>query len=147
MVVVLNKAPAEDRMDEVIVDGAVVATMRYDLLTGWRLLPRLDGAERMSRTATRGVVELAGDAVPFIEDGASVLAPGVEAASESIKAGDEVIVVDPERRAVAVGIARMLGKRMVEESRGVCVKGAKETDTAARHRATMSATTSLPPPE
>ncbi|NIP37158.1 MAG: 3'-phosphoadenosine 5'-phosphosulfate sulfotransferase, partial [Thermoplasmata archaeon] len=46
MAVVLNKAPAEDRMDEVILDGAVVATMRYDPLGGWRLLPRLEGAQR-----------------------------------------------------------------------------------------------------
>jgi phosphoadenosine phosphosulfate reductase len=122
MAVVLNKAPAEDRMDEVIIDGKVMATMRYDLLTGWRLLPRLEGADRMARVATRGIVGLAQDAVPFIEDGKSVLAPGVDQASESIKAGDDVIVIDPDRRAVAVGQARMLGKKMVEETYGVCVK-------------------------
>jgi phosphoadenosine phosphosulfate reductase len=121
-VVILNKAPAEDRMDEVIVGGRVIATMRYHPLSGWRLLPRLDGASRMAKVATSGVVELADDAVPFIEDGKSVLAPGVTAASESIKALDEVIVLTRDRQAVAVGAARMLGKKMVEESRGVCVK-------------------------
>ena len=72
--------------------------------------------------ATRGVVELSDDAVPFIEGGASVLAPGVSDASGTIKVADEVIVVDGGSEAVAVGIARMPGKRMVEESRGVCVK-------------------------
>ncbi len=122
MAVVLNKAPAEDRMDEVIMDGAVVATMRYDPLSGWRLLPRLEGADRIARAATRGVVTLAEDAVPFIEDGKSVLAPGVEAASPDIQIGDEVIVVDPYRRAVAVGQARMTGTDMVELDRGVCAK-------------------------
>jgi phosphoadenosine phosphosulfate reductase len=122
MAVVLNKAPAEDRMDEVIMDGAVVATMRYDPLSGWRLLPRLEGADRIARVATEGVVTLAEDAVPFIEDGKSVLAPGVMAASSGIHEGDEVIVVDPDRRAVAVGQARMTGVDMVDLGRGVSAK-------------------------
>jgi phosphoadenosine phosphosulfate reductase len=122
MAVVLNKAPAEDRMDEVITDGAVVATMRYDPLGGWVLLPRLEGADRLARVATRGIVVLSGDAVPFIEEGKSVLAPGVDGASEDIEEGDHVIVVDPDRRAVAVGQARMDGPSMVAEERGVCAK-------------------------
>jgi phosphoadenosine phosphosulfate reductase len=122
MAVVLNKAPAEDRMDEVVLDGAVLATMRYDPLAGWRLLPRLAGADRIAKVASRGIVGLAEDAVPFIEDGKSVLAPGVDAASSSIQVGDDVIVVDPEGRAVAVGQARMDGPAMVENDRGVCAK-------------------------
>jgi phosphoadenosine phosphosulfate reductase len=121
-VVILNKAPAEDRMDEVISDGRVIATMRYVPITGWKLLPRLEGAARMAKVATRGIVVLADDAVPFIEKGASVLAPGVTAASESIKAGDDVLVLTEDGQPGAVGIARMLGNKMVEESHGVCVK-------------------------
>lgn len=138
-VVVMNKAPAEDRMDEAIMDGTVVATMRYDPLSGWRFLPRLEGASRISKVATRGMVQLSEDAVPFIEKGASVLAPGVEAASGSIKVGDDVIVIDHERKVVAVGQARMLGKKMVEESHGVCVK--------VRHHRKEGETTSGPGPQ
>jgi phosphoadenosine phosphosulfate reductase len=122
MAVVLNKAPAEDRMDEVILDGAVAATMRYDPVSGWRLLPRLEAADRIASVASRGIVGLAEDAVPFIEDGKSVLAPGVDGASDDIEVGDEVIVVDPDRRAVAVGQARMTGREMVDQERGVCAK-------------------------
>jgi len=122
MVAVLNKAPAEDRMDEVILDGVVVAAMRFDPGTGWRLLPRLEGADRIARVATRGVVGLYGDAVPFIEDGKSVLAPGVERATNDIRAGDDVIVVDPEGRAVAVGTARMTGPEMAGADYGAAVK-------------------------
>jgi phosphoadenosine phosphosulfate reductase len=122
MAVVLNKAPAEDRMDEVIMDGAVVATLRYDPLSGWRLLPRLEAADRIAGVASRGVVGLSEDAVPFIEDGKSVLAPGVDRASEDVQEGDEVIVVDPDDRAVAVGQARMSGRDMVALDRGVCAK-------------------------
>ncbi len=122
MVVVLNKAPAEDRMDEVILDGIVVAAMRFDPGSGWRLLPRLEGADRMARQATGGVVTLYADAVPFIEDGKSVLAPGVGSASDDIRVGDDVIVVDPDRRAVAVGTARMTGPEMAEADYGAAVK-------------------------
>jgi phosphoadenosine phosphosulfate reductase len=121
-VVVLNKAPAEDRLDEVIVDGRVVSSIRFDPLKGWSLLPRLEGAARIAKGATRGTVVLYEDAVPFIEGGASVLAPGVTSASESIKAGDEVLVLSPEKEVVALGRARMLGKKMVEETKGICVK-------------------------
>lgn len=121
-VVILNKGPSEDRLDEVVMDGQVVATMRYDAGVGWSILPRLGGASRIAPRATRGIVVLAPDAVPFIEDGMSVLAPGIDSASESIKADDEVVVLSPEREVVGVGRARMLGKSMVEEARGQCVK-------------------------
>ncbi|NIP33506.1 MAG: hypothetical protein GWN39_01065, partial [Thermoplasmata archaeon] len=51
---------------------------RYDPLGGWRLLPRLEGAQRIAEVASQGLVGLSEDAVPFIEDGKSVLAPGVD---------------------------------------------------------------------
>ena len=122
MAVVLNKAPAEDRMAEVLLDGVVVATMRYAPLGGWRLLPRLTGADRIAKVASRGIVVLDEDAVPFIENGKSVLAPGVANATGSIEVGDEAIIVDPDGRAVAVGQARMGGLEMVEEGHGVSAK-------------------------
>jgi phosphoadenosine phosphosulfate reductase len=121
-VVVLNKVPAEDRSDEVIADGHVLATMRYVPVAGWSLLPRLRGAARMAPAATRGVVVLADDAVPFIVAGGSVLAPGVVSASGSIQVDDEVIVLTTAREAVAVGRARMTGDQMLEKVRGMAVK-------------------------
>ncbi len=38
-VYLFNKVPALDRMDEVIADGEVIVTMRYDLGLGWRRCP------------------------------------------------------------------------------------------------------------
>ncbi|HOL08210.1 MAG TPA: 3'-phosphoadenosine 5'-phosphosulfate sulfotransferase, partial [Methanomassiliicoccaceae archaeon] len=43
-VTVLNKAPALDRMDEIIADGAVLGTMRYDVGRGWTFIPRMQAA-------------------------------------------------------------------------------------------------------
>ena len=34
-IVLLNKAPYLDRMDEIIIDGKSIASMRYDLGKGW----------------------------------------------------------------------------------------------------------------
>ncbi len=46
--VVLNKAPYEDRMDEIIVDGEVLASLRFEIEScEWVLLPRLEGARRL----------------------------------------------------------------------------------------------------
>ena len=44
---VLNKAPYEDRMDEIIVDGEVLASLRFEIENcEWVLLPRLEGATK-----------------------------------------------------------------------------------------------------
>ncbi len=121
-IVILNKGPSEDRLDEVLANGHVLATMRYELGNGWLLLPRIEGAARMAPVASRGIVVLAPDAVPFIEGGASVLAPGVASASGTIEDDDEVLVLAPDRTVVGVGRARRPGATMMAEERGQCVK-------------------------
>ena len=121
-IVVLNRCPSEDRLDEVLAGGHVLAAMRYEPGKGWHLLPRFEGAARMAPTATRSIVVLAPDAVPFIEGGGSVLAPGIASASPSIEVDDEVLVLAPDRTVVGVGRARMTGAAMMEVERGQCVK-------------------------
>lgn len=56
---------------------------------------------------------------PFVPQG-SVLAPGIETASESIRVGDEVYVEGP--KAVAVGRAAMSGPEMNASTRGIAVE-------------------------
>ena len=47
-VAVLNKAPYDDRMDEIIADGQVVASIRYETeKLRWMMLPRIEGAKRI----------------------------------------------------------------------------------------------------
>ncbi len=47
-VVVLNKAPYDDRMDEIIVDGEVLGSIRFELDSlKWMLLLRVEGARRL----------------------------------------------------------------------------------------------------
>lgn len=126
--VVLNKAPYEDRMDEIIVDGEVLAALRFEIEScEWVLLPRLEGARRLFQGRDwkdlRKWVVIDQAVVPFIlEKGASVLAPGVLDADPEIRKEDEVIVLNPAGEVICCGRARMTGKEMCEEQRGAAVK-------------------------
>ncbi|MDQ1275008.1 MAG: phosphoadenosine phosphosulfate reductase [Euryarchaeota archaeon] len=126
--VVLNKAPYEDRMDEIIVDGEVIASIRFEIEScEWVLLPRLEGARRLfqgrDRKDLKKWVVIEEEILPFIlKKGASILAPGILDADPEIKREDEVVVLNPAGEVVCCGRARMAGKEMIEEKRGNAVK-------------------------
>ncbi len=120
-VVLLNKVPALDRMDEVIVDGEAVGALRYDLGRGNVFVNRLQGAKRMHPVMSRGRVVCDPGAVPFIREGKNLMAPGVVAASDHVRRGDEVVVSDG-KEAVATGLARMDAEEMVDAAKGQAVK-------------------------
>lgn len=126
--VVLNKAPYEDRMDEIIVDGEVLASLRFEIEScEWVLLPRLEGARRLFQGRDikdlKKWVVIEQEIVPFIlKKGASVLAPGVLDADPEIRKEDEVVVMNPAGEVICCGRARMAGKEMCEEKRGNAVK-------------------------
>ncbi len=130
-VVLLNKVPALDRMDEVIVDGEVVGALRYDLGRGHVLVNRLQGAKRMRPAMSRGYVESDPGALPFIREGKNLMAPGVIGAADSVRKGDEVVVTAGDE-AVATGLARMDAAEMLEAGRGVAVKTKWTKDVAPR---------------
>ena len=121
-VVILSKAPALDRMDEVVVDGDIVATVRYDMGSGWKAILRLQGAYRLGKAATKGWVICDPGAVKFVQESKNLMAPGVVDADPDIKEGDEVLVMTADRTVVSTGMARMDGPTMVKEDRGVAVK-------------------------
>ncbi len=129
-VVVLNKAPYDDRMDEIIADGQVIASIRYETeKLRWMMLPRIEGAKRIVATEGNDLkkwVLIEDDVEKFLLKGASLLAPGVIDADPSILPEDEVIVINPERRVVATGRARMSGSEMAEAKKGIAVKPRKK---------------------
>src|SRR3990172_4153702 len=119
--VVLNKAPYEDRMDEVIFDGAVMGSLRFELeKMEWVFIPRLEAARRMSEGKKWLIVDKG--AVDYIVKGASVLAPGVNDADAGIVEDDEVIILTPEKEVIATGRARMSAERMLTHDKGMAVK-------------------------
>jgi len=119
--VVLNKAPYEDRMDEVIFDGAIMGSLRFELeRMEWVFIPRLEGARRLASGKKWLIVDK--DAIDYIIKGASVLAPGVKDVEESIVEDDEVIVLTPNNEVISTGRARMTAKRMLTHEKGMAVK-------------------------
>ena len=124
-IAILNKVPSDDRMEEIIVDGVVLANIRFEVeVQQWILLPRMAGAGVLfcQKEGRCSWVVIDASAVPFISEGASTLAPGVIDADPAIVPGDEVVVLSPYWIPVAAGRARMSGAEMVEATRGVAVK-------------------------
>jgi len=121
-VYLFNKVPALDRMDEVIADGEVDVTMRYDLGIGWRALPRVKAAARIVRAASKNLIWADRGAVEPILGNQSLMGPGVKRGVGDFQKGEEVIVLDPEGNALATGVARMSSEEMRKAERGAAVK-------------------------
>ncbi|MDR1404185.1 MAG: phosphoadenosine phosphosulfate reductase family protein [Candidatus Methanoplasma sp.] len=119
--VLMSKAPSIDRMDEIIVDGAVVGAVRYDIGNGWKFISRMQGAMRIGKRLSKGYVVCDASAVRFVKESKNLMAPGVNYAHPGIRPGDEVIIVDPDMKVVASGYAKMSGGEMAGSS-GVAVK-------------------------
>lgn len=121
-IVLLNKAPSLDRMDEIIIDGKTVASLRYDLNKGWTFINRMQSAMRIAPKATKGLVVCDPSAVKFIQESKNLMAPGVIDATPDIKVGNEVIIVTDNHTVVGTGVAKMSTNEMITSKRGVAVK-------------------------
>jgi phosphoadenosine phosphosulfate reductase len=122
-IVLLNKAPDIDRMDEVIVDGEIVGATRFSLMGGERFLLRSGSARKLAHSIKRSWIRIdPGAAKAVREKSASTLAIGVLECDESITAGIEVLVLDPDGEPVSVGTSKMSAKEMMDHNRGTAVK-------------------------
>ena len=124
-IILLNKAPYIDKMDEVIVDGKVIGSLKYDIEKGYRFLLRIDAVPYISEKFKKNWIRVDRGAVAPIFKGANVLACGIVDANKDIKIGDEVIVLNEDHYPIAFGSARMCGKDMLKEKRGLAVKTRK----------------------
>lgn len=120
--ILLNPIPHSDRMDEVIFDGRVMGSLKYDLGEGYRFICRMEAARRLAPFAKKGWVIVDDGAVDPISKGNSAMAAGVTEADPTIEKDDEVIVLTNERAAISAGMARMTGPDMLSRSRGAAVK-------------------------
>lgn len=90
--VFLNKVAGEDRTDEVVFQGAVVATLRYDLRTGdFALDLKLEGARLLAPLAFKGVVVMDHDTGHM--KGKSFPGRAFREVKGPFKAGDPLIVL------------------------------------------------------
>ncbi len=122
-VVLFNRVPHRDRMDEVIIAGRVICTLRYDVQDRtYRVSLRMPGAYLLGKCAKKNVVVADDGAINPVLSGKNLMVPGVVSATDGISKGDEVIVKDKSGRVFAVGIAKMSTEEMREFTRGVAVK-------------------------
>jgi len=111
-------------MDEVICDGDVLGTLRFDVIRNvFNFFPRPVGAIRLLRgVACRKIVVVDEGAVEPILRGASVLVPGILSYDPSIRKEDVVIVTNSSQTLIAIGSSRMNFDSLKNISRGMAVK-------------------------
>ncbi|EHQ35667.1 phosphoadenosine phosphosulfate reductase domain-containing protein [Methanoplanus limicola] len=138
--VILNKVPDKDRMEEVIMGGAVVCAIRYlPDEKRWEVLPRVHASQYFR--PEKGYVIADNGAVEPVKSGTSLLAPGLVNMHPDVKAGDEVFLVSRDMEAIAVGRSKVGYEESKEMERGqivrtrkpkpsVCVPGAATWDDA-----------------
>jgi phosphoadenosine phosphosulfate reductase len=131
-VILLNKVPYIDRMDEIIIQGEVIGVFRFNIVKkGYELIPKLRLAQEIwSIQSNRYVTVDVGAKIPIIK-GASVLSPGILSADTKIAIDDPVIVIC-ENEVIAVGLAKMTGVQMKESSYGVAVKTKYRKNVSSR---------------
>jgi phosphoadenosine phosphosulfate reductase len=121
--VLLNRAPDIDRLDEVIFNGSVQGALKFDLhRLKFRFLPRLSGAKRMLKIMSRGYIKVDLGAVRPILTGSSVLAPGVTLACSGIEPGDEIFIFDENGYLLGLGNSVMTAEQMQNQPRGLAIK-------------------------
>ncbi|TAJ44735.1 phosphoadenosine phosphosulfate reductase domain-containing protein [Methanofollis fontis] len=126
----MNKVPDPDRMEEIILGGSVVAAIRYlPDLERWDPLPR-PSAARYLRPNKRYVIADDG-AVDSIRTGKSLLAPGLVAIDDWVRAGDEVFILDRTGGCIGVGRAKVDAAAAREMERGQIVRTRKNTASDA----------------
>ena len=118
----LNKVPDPDRMEEIVVGGGVVGSLKYlPAVSRWEPIPRPEASAFMTPRRKFVVVDN-GAVVSIKEEGASVLAPGLIEIEPSVRKGDEVFVLDESRAVVAVGRAKADAADAVSMGRGAVVR-------------------------
>ena len=130
-IALLNKVPAEDRMDEIVLGGAVVGIVRYlpeERL--WEPLPRPAAAAYLRPTKRYVVVD--DGAIPSIRDeGASVLAPGLISIDPAVAEGDEVFILTKTGDCIGVGRAKVDAAAAATMERGLVVRTRKNTPSVS----------------
>lgn len=105
--VLLNKVPDQDRMEEIVVGGGIAGIIRYfPELRRWEPIPRPEACTLFSPKKRFVVID--DDALPFIrEQGMSVLAPGLVSVDDAVCAGDEVFILAKDGSCAGVGRAKV----------------------------------------
>ena len=105
--VLLNKVPDQDRMEEIVVGGGIAGIIRYfPEQRRWEPVPRPEACALF--TPLKRYVIVDDDAITFIQDQhMSVLAPGLVFIDDAVQAGDEVFILGKDGSCIGVGRAKV----------------------------------------
>ncbi len=119
VLVVLSKRTGKIR--HVYLDKTLIATLKP---TDSLFSLTVDGGERVLKCMKipRLWVQVQEDVSPLIEKGGDVFAKHVVDADNEIRPMEEVIVLNKERKVIAVGKAMLSGEEMITFKHGVAVK-------------------------
>jgi len=121
-VLLLNKVPYIDRMDEIFYLGEVIALLRFNpLKEAFEIVPKLSLARKIWNKRATSWIDVDIGAREPIKKGASVLIPGVLSVHGKIQVNDPVIVIC-QQEVIAVGLAKMDHETMRKSNKGVAVK-------------------------
>ena len=117
--------PPEDTPIDQAEAGSLQVLLHDDeaiaLIAGGAIGPTVKGLLAFPASKRQVTVDMG--AVPFVYNGADVMAPGIVEADPAIRAGDLVWVRDEKnRRPLAVGRAIMDGPTMAREERGKAIE-------------------------
>ncbi|MHA1376917.1 MAG: phosphoadenosine phosphosulfate reductase domain-containing protein [Candidatus Helarchaeota archaeon] len=124
-IILLNKVPYYDRMDEIVVDGEILGAIRFNISkpkNKWEFIPRTEGARRIVKYGGKKWIKVDEGAEKFIRKAANALAPGVIDNDVSIKKGEYVIIINPKNEAIAIGLARYSGEEIPKRQNGIVAK-------------------------
>ena len=123
--VLLNKVPDTDRMEEIVIGGGIAGSIRYiPKERRWEPIPRPEACN-VFRPKKRFVV-VDDSTVPFIRDrGMSVLRPGLEEIDKEICKGDEVFILDKYGKCIGAGRAKLGATEAMMLQKGQVVRNRK----------------------
>lgn len=123
--VVLNEVSYDDLMDEIIIDGQVMGSIRYNLsMEKWDFHPRFIGAKRVfeGRNPQKRYIFVDEGAVDFIAQGYNVLAPGITSLDPDLKKGEAACALSPDGKVLSCGIMRINASDFDKNKKGVVLK-------------------------
>jgi phosphoadenosine phosphosulfate reductase len=128
---VVNKIPDIDMAREVIWRGCVIGIHKFDIFRKKEIfLPRICFAQTLIDLGTDRYVVADDGAVDSIKKSSNLLCPGV-INKGTFEIGDEVIIVDRERKAIATGSAKVSSSDMPDRGVAIKVRQRERADTLA----------------
>ncbi|MBD3229590.1 MAG: phosphoadenosine phosphosulfate reductase family protein [Candidatus Lokiarchaeota archaeon] len=124
-IILFNRAPYLDILDEVIIDGKVIGKLRFNpKLLKWQFNPTIEGAIRIYSVHNKYPKWIIVDdgAEPYIRKGANVLAPGIVNYDQKIEIGDFIFVLNQRKDLLGIAKSRYSAKNIGDIKKGEIAK-------------------------